>query len=78
MFFVERKGSDFSLRSNENLRRTYLVANEEYKNEQLTRALFAYLGFGLPEKFLLVRAQPEAFSWIPLRGGVHEREAEAA
>jgi hypothetical protein len=26
------------------LRRTYLFENKEYKNEQLTRALFPYLG----------------------------------
>ena len=37
------RGSDFSVGPMK-LRRTYLVANEEYKNEQLTRALFTYLG----------------------------------
>ena len=32
------------------LRRTYLVANEEHKNEQFTRALFTYLGVVLLAK----------------------------
>jgi hypothetical protein len=43
MFLWKDRGSDFS-EGPMKLRRTYLVANEEYKNEQLTRALFTYLG----------------------------------
>src|SRR5215470_15006404 len=44
MFFLWKdRGSDFSVGPMK-LRRTYLVANEEDKNEQLTRTLSTYLG----------------------------------
>ena len=60
-FLWKNRGSYFSVGPMK-LRRTYLAANQEYKNEQLTGALFTYLGVvnswcvGLPEKFLLVAA----------------------
>jgi hypothetical protein len=47
MFLWKDRGSDFSLGPMK-LRRAYLVANGEYKNEQLTRALLRIWALSTP------------------------------